>query len=195
MKKIHFNKILLLWVIIMVSACGDPTYTPKPMAYSRIALPKGTYKPFTEACNYTFKAPTYANVVPDSDKNTQACWYNMQYPSLNATLHISYLGVKNKEMFAQMVNDAHDLAFKHTVKAEAIDERRISIPQNNVYGVYYAIDGNAASAVQFFLTDSNNNYLRGSLYFKCLPNADSLAPALNFIKTDIDTLISTLRWK
>ncbi|RZJ76051.1 MAG: gliding motility lipoprotein GldD, partial [Flavobacterium sp.] len=34
-----------------------------------------------------------------------------------------------------------------------------------------------------------------ALYFNERPQYDSIAPVVKFIKTDIDTLISTFRWK
>jgi gliding motility-associated lipoprotein GldD len=64
-----------------------------------------------------------------------------------------------------------------------------------VHGVYYDVGGNAASAVQFFATDSNKHYLRGALYFNVTPNADSLQPMVEFLSKDIEHLIKTLRWK
>ena len=186
-----FSVVFLLSLL----ACGENISTPKPKGYPRIPFKAKSYKPFTEACHYEFDVPTYTNVVPDSAYNTQPCWYNVLYPDLKGELHISYYDISTPKMFAQMVNDAHELAYKHTVKAEAINEQKISIPSKNVYGLYYSIEGNAASSVQFFLTDSSKHYLRGSLYFLCQPNIDSLAPVINYVQQDINRMIETLHWK
>jgi gliding motility-associated lipoprotein GldD len=59
----------------------------------------------------------------------------------------------------------------------------------------YEIRGDAASSVQFYLTDSTRHFLRGSLYFNVQPNADSLAPVIDFFMEDIMHLIETLEWK
>ena len=59
----------------------------------------------------------------------------------------------------------------------------------------YAIEGNAASAAQFFVTDSVRHFVRGSLYFNNVPNADSVAPVNAFIINDIRHLMETLEWK
>ncbi|HEY1061271.1 MAG TPA: gliding motility lipoprotein GldD, partial [Daejeonella sp.] len=64
-----------------------------------------------------------------------------------------------------------------------------------VYGIYYSIDGNTASSVQFFLTDSTKNYLRGALYFNEQPRLDSIQPVLDFVKKDIDQMIKTFKWR
>jgi gliding motility-associated lipoprotein GldD len=71
----------------------------------------------------------------------------------------------------------------------------IQNPQNKVYGILYDLKGNTASAVQFYVTDSINHYLRGSLYFTAEPNADSLSPVINFFREDIIHFIETLEWK
>ena len=68
-------------------------------------------------------------------------------------------------------------------------------PDKDVYGILYEIDGNAASSLQFFLTDSVKHYLRGALYFNVQPNKDSLAPIINFVKEDVFVLIESFEWK
>jgi gliding motility-associated lipoprotein GldD len=65
-----------------------------------------------------------------------------------------------------------------------------------MYGIVYEINGmSAASPYQFYLTDSTRHWLRGSLYFDAIPNNDSLAPVIDFVKTDIQHLFETIRWK
>ena len=61
--------------------------------------------------------------------------------------------------------------------------------------IVYSIDGNTASSVQFFLTDSTKNYLRGALYFNEQPRLDSIQPVLDFVKKDIDQMIKTFKWR
>lgn len=120
---------------------------------------------------------------------------NMQFPQFNGTLHLSYETITSKKVFDELVEDARKFAFKHTVKATSIDEGIIKYPDRKVYGIYYAIDGNAASSVQFYLTDSVHSYLRGALYFNSQPRLDSIQPVLNFVKKDVDVMIKSFRWK
>ena len=65
----------------------------------------------------------------------------------------------------------------------------------NVYGSLFLLDGESASPIQFLLTDSVSNFFRGALYFDCKPNADSLAPAIQYIREYIIELIQTFSWK
>jgi len=55
--------------------------------------------------------------------------------------------------------------------------------------------GNAASQYQFFLTDSIDHFLVGSLYFYAQPNFDSIYPAAVYLEKDIVHLMETLKWK
>jgi gliding motility-associated lipoprotein GldD len=81
------------------------------------------------------------------------------------------------------------------MKADAINEHIIKNQADKIYGILYDLKGNTATSIQFYVTDSTNHYLRGSLYFSAEPNADSLAPLIDFFREDIVHLIETLKWK
>jgi gliding motility-associated lipoprotein GldD len=180
----------------MVIACSNPdSYTPKPRGYYHIDLPKKAYRTYTGDCPFTFNYPVYATMAADSEQGAANCWNNMSYPQFNARLHLTYYAISSMKEYAGLVEDARTLAFKHTVKASAIDQKLINYPDKKVYGIYYAIEGNTASSVQFFLTDSAKHYFRGALYFNERPQYDSIAPVLKFIKQDVDVMISTFKWK
>ena len=87
------------------------------------------------------------------------------------------------------------MAYKHTVKADAINEQLYLNKINNTYGTLYSIHGETASSVQFHLTDSVNHFIRGSLYFKVQPNQDSLRPIMNYLREDVITMMESLKWK
>lgn len=94
-----------------------------------------------------------------------------------------------------LFKDSRQLAYKHSVKASRIDEYAIYLPGKKVFGIIYEIGGNAASSLQFHLTDSTEHFLRGSLYFNAVPNEDSLMPVITRAKEDINHLIQTFSWK
>lgn len=191
-KQIIFLPFTLL---LGFSACRNNDYSPKPKAYYRIEFPEKSYHTFNAPVPFGFSYPVYASVEQDNSRDARANWYNLHFKQFNGYLHLTYYDVYGKEAFNEMVEDARKLAFKHTIKASAIDQKLINYPEKKVYGIYYAIEGNTASSVQFFLTDSMKHYFRGALYFNERPQYDSIAPVIKFIKTDIDTLISTFKWK
>jgi gliding motility-associated lipoprotein GldD len=184
------------FICLLFTACGgNPDYSPKPRGYFRIVFPKKEYQTYNAGCPFTFDYPKYAVVVPDSDKDAKPCWLNVRFPQFNGTLHLSYEHINSKEEFNKLIEEAHKFAFKHTVKATSIDEGNIAFPEKKLYGIYYTIDGNAASSAQFYLTDSTKNYLRCSLYFYNEPRLDSIQPVLTFIKKDMDVMIRSFKWK
>nr|WP_244214393.1 gliding motility lipoprotein GldD [Pedobacter jejuensis] len=182
-------------LLLFLAACQNNDYSPKPKAYFRIIYPEKKYQEFKSSSAFSFQYPVYAKMEIDKGKKTEKDWYNLHFTQFNGFLHLTYYDVSNKAEYDEMVEDAHKLAFKHTIKASAIDQKLINYPDRKVYGIYYAIEGNTASSVQFFLTDSTKHYFRGALYFNERPQYDSIEPVVKFIKTDIDKMISTFRWK
>ncbi len=177
-----------------MSAC-DNHYTPKPRGYFRIEFPEKKYQTYQSDAPYTFDYPIYARVEPDTREDAEPYWADVVYPQFNARLHLSYQSITSLKTLNELSEDARTFAFKHTVKATAIEEALIQLPEKNIYGIYYAIDGNTASSVQLYVTDSTKNYLRAALYFNEQPRIDSIKPVLNFIKKDIDVFIKTFKWK
>lgn len=193
---------ILIISLFLLSAChSTPDYSPKPRGYFRIIFPKKEYRQYNGKYPFTFLYPKYAVITPDTsfvrDKKLLNMKYlmNMQFPQFNGTLHLSYETITSKKVFDELLEDSHSFAFKHTVKSTGIDQALIYYPQNKIFGIYYTIDGNAASSAQFFLTDSTHNYIRGALYFNSEPRLDSIQPVLNFVKKDMDVMIKSFRWK
>ncbi len=94
-----------------------------------------------------------------------------------------------------LLEDGRKLAYEHTSMASGIGEKVFSDPESEVYGVVYNIQGEAATNIQFFMTDSTSHFLRGVLYFYAEPNVDSLQPVNDFMQDEIIHLIETLQWK
>jgi gliding motility-associated lipoprotein GldD len=64
-----------------------------------------------------------------------------------------------------------------------------------VHGIFFHVGGNAATANQFFVSDSVKHFLRGALYFDTTPNEDSLNMVNRFLQQDMNHIINTLQWK
>jgi len=180
---------------LFMTACQNNEYSPKPKGYFRIIYPEKKYQQFDGSAPFSFEYPVYTNMEADEGRNVKKDWFNMHFTQFNAYLHLTYYDVTNRAAYDEMVEDARKLAFKHTIKASAIDQKLINYPDRKIYGIYYAIEGNTASSVQFFLTDSAKHYFRGALYFNERPQYDSIEPVVKFIKKDIDKMISTFKWK
>ncbi|MCX6249494.1 MAG: gliding motility lipoprotein GldD [Bacteroidetes bacterium] len=177
----------------LVFSCSND-YMPKPRGYFRIDLPKKEYRAFDTTFPFTFEFPAYAVISRDSSKLAEPYWINLVYKPFHAQLHISYKTVHNN--LAVYLEDAHTLVNKHIPKANAISQKEFANASEKVYGLVYEIKGSdAASTCQFYLTDSLHHFVRGALYFNLVPNNDSLAPVIDYLKNDIEHMINTFRWK
>lgn len=193
--KFKYLFFLPLILLLFMAACQNNEYSPKPKGYFRIVYPEKKYHIFNSTAPFSFEYPVYAKMEVDHGRNVKKDWFNMHFTQFNGYLHLTYYDVADRAAYDEMVEDARKLAFKHTIKASAIDQKLINYPDRKVYGIYYAIEGNTASSVQFFLTDSAKHYFRGALYFNERPQYDSIEPVVKFIKKDIDKMISTFKWK
>lgn len=191
--KVKTTNIYWLFIFLLVIAGCSENYTPKPRGYFRIDLPSPTYKHFSSAeCPYEFDINKEAFIIPHNN-NAEPCWINLLYPNYKATIHFSYKKVEDN--LTEMMEDSRSLVYKHTVKASDIQEHLILHDSTNVYGLVYELEGEAASLVQFYLTDSVNHFIRGAMYFNVKPNYDSLSPVTTYIKQDIKYLVNSFRWK
>jgi len=137
--------------------------------------------------------PVYAQITSDKHKNAEPCWFNIEFPSYKATIHLSYKTVNNN--VADYIEDSHNFANRHQIKATGLEETVIARDSAKVYGLLFDIAGNTASSIQFYLTDSTQHFLRGALYFNAVPNIDSLKIVIDFIRQDVIHLINTTSWK
>lgn len=200
MEIIRRTRILTLLIILSASYGCRPVHAPKPRGHFRIDLPQHQYVQFDQQASknlnipLTFEYPAYGHLNFLQDKRADPGWFNIEFPTYKAKIYLTYKDVKND--LDSLLDQSYNLNVKyHVAKADAIQEQVLSNRENKVYGILYDLKGNTASAVEFYVTDSLSHYLRGSLYFASEPNADSLAPVIDFFREDIIHLIETLKWK
>ena len=181
-------RLLALFILVLLWASCKQEYTPKPKAYFRVDFPEKSYEVEEQDCPFSYEQPAYARL----SKRTEYCWYDLEYSSFSAKLHMSYKagGVRLKEH----LQAAHELAYKHSRVAEAIVEHPYENPEDKVYGIVYDYEGKTATAMQFYLTDSSDHFVRGALYFNT-EMSDSLLPMANFLKTDVYRMVESWSWK
>ncbi len=179
--------------LLAIVGCKNQNVTPKPEGYPRIQLPERNYQSFDTSCPFTFEYPTYGEINKDKENKNKPCWLNIHYKPLGARLYLSYRQFEGLEKLETYQQDARKFVYKHTVKANRIQEN--ALHSSTASGTLYELGGNTATALQFFVTDSSQHFLRGSLYFNTEPNRDSLRPAIQFLKKDILKMVETLDWK
>jgi gliding motility-associated lipoprotein GldD len=179
-------------------ACNSD-YTVRQKGYYAIDFPKHEYQVFDQpGFPYTFEYPVYAKVIRDDsffgDAPENPYWINVDFPRFNAKIYMSYKEVGKKNNFNDLVKDAFNLTYKHTTKATEIRDSLMHT-KTGITGIFFHVGGEAATAKQFFVSDSVNHFLRGALYFDATPNEDSLRVVNDFLQQDMKHLINTLKWK
>jgi gliding motility-associated lipoprotein GldD len=205
----------ILCFIILSFSCNSP-YTPKERGYYRIDFPERSYQLFNDnGYPYTFEYPTYGKITRDSaffeDNPDNPYWINLDFPRFNGRVYLSYKSIGGtsvykvktpggyrdslvRNTFDGLREEAYRMTFKHTLKASGIIDSAFETI-NGIPGIYFKVEGNAATSRQFYITDSLRHFLRGALYFDTAPNADSLSIVNDFLETDMRHLIETLKWK
>lgn len=185
--------LLVLFLIGCIADEDDEVFTPKPRAYFSIEFPPHSYRQFDSVCPFTFEYPKKSFLLPADEHKNESCWMNIHYPQFKAKIHISYKAVNGN--LANYIEDARELAIRHQIKASGLEEQVIIHDSVRVFGLLYDIAGNTATNLQFYVTDSTRHFVRGSLYFNCVPNIDSLKVVVDYIRQDMLHLMETFRWK
>lgn len=201
--------------LFLIASCNAP-YVSQKRGYYKIDFPDRKYISLEEkGFPYTFEYPVYAKIVKDStyfDQDTlNPYWINIDFPQFGGRIFLSYKAIGGRStykvkqadgtykdsvglnVFDYMVNDAFKLTNKNEAVASSINDSLFHT-KNGITGVFFRVGGNAATAKQFFMSDTTRNFFRGALYFDVTPNADSLKPVQDFLQKDIDHLINTFRW-
>jgi len=178
--------------------CRPDVPVPKRRGYYRVELPERAYQPFNDPrFPYSFEYGKYARIVRDThvlrENPGSPYWLNIDVPSLGGRIYISYTPVQGAKGLEKLLEDAHFMTYYHTKRADYMDDRLFQ-NASGVSGAVYEWGGDAASPYQFVATDSVRHFVRGALYFDATPNADSLKPAAEFLKKDLEHLLATLRW-
>lgn len=174
-------------MLLLLNSCGQDV-TVKPKAMLHLQYPEPVYKLIDFGCPYSFEINYLASVT-----KKQKCWVNLDYLNMKATLHLTYREVNNN--LDSLLFDAQKLTYDHTIKASTIFEQPRVDSINDVYGMLYMINGNAATSTQFYVTDSLKHFITGSMYFNSKPNFDSILPAISYLRDDVRHIMESIKWK
>jgi gliding motility-associated lipoprotein GldD len=179
--------VFLLMITILFFSCKNDVL-PKPASHLRLDYPLATYASFENSCPFAFEMNNDAVI-----KGQKECGFTITYPKMKATIYLTYKTVHGD--IDVLLRDAQKLTYEHVIKADDIIEQPYINTDRKVYGMFYNVNGNAATNAQFYATDSIKHFITGSVYFYAKPNFDSIMPAADYIKNDMQTLMESLKWK
>ena len=182
------SKFLIPAIIALALTSCKEDAIPKPDGYLSLEYPTAAYETYTEpGGKFKFNKNKWAVVKPDENFA-----FKIDYPKMKASIYMNYRPVNNN--LNLLLKDAQKLTYNHTIKADDIQESIFEHPEKKAYGMFYKVIGDAATNVQFYVTDSTKNFVVGTLYFYSKPNFDSIYPATKYIEDDMRTLMESIEW-
>ena len=178
---------LYFFLPLALISCKEDV-TPKPSAELRLEYDAADFVRFENACPYSFEMNDDAVI-----KGKGNCNFTIDYPKMKATIFLTYKDVKGN--IKALLQDAQKLTYEHVIKADDIVEQPYINRDHKVYGMFYQVQGNAATNAQFYVTDSVKHFVTGSVYFYAKPNFDSIMPAADYLKNDMRMIMESMKWK
>jgi len=191
--KSYISSLLL---IILFASCvqkQEPP-VPKPTGYLRLTTPEVTYQHWDSILPFSFDYSNNAKLFFQY-KGENVYWVDIQYPSLSAVFKMTCFPV-NDNLHSLMWNEEEQVMFH--VERRMTDDIQFSTvndPEERVFGRLYELEGkHVATPFKFWLTDSAQYFVKGTLYFDFTPNNDSLAPIIDYLKKDALYMIESWKW-
>jgi len=183
--------ISVLTAILFLASCKEEAVVPKPKAQLRLEFPKTQYENL-ETKYFSFNMNELAE-VNDEVYHLREGDLVLDYPIMKGSIFLTHKKVEDN--LEKLMIDAQKLSYEHALKADGIKPSEFYNEEEKVFGMFYEVSGDAASQAQFFVTDSTQHFVTGSLYFYTKPNYDSIYPAAAYLQNDIRKIMETLRWK
>lgn len=102
----------VVFVVVVAAACGgNSDYVPKPKSYPKMSLPAKSYGLASPSdLPMSFEIPTYSRLSPDTNQAGvhNLGWYNLQFPNLDVTLHLTYYKFREWNLFDSLMYDTRD---------------------------------------------------------------------------------------
>ena len=184
------KEYLLVIIGFLFFSCND--HTPKPKGYARIDRNETKRKEFKHPA-FSFFYTDDAEIKEVKKEERDEFWFNISYPSHNAAIYCTYIYM-HKNQLPGLLEDSYQLAYSHAMKADGIGQVAFSDSIRHKTGILYDIKGAVAVPIQFYVTDNETHFLRGSLYFNDVVQPDSVAPIVSFLRKDIENIIESLKW-
>lgn len=180
-------------VSLLFTACQDELTIPKPTLYLRTNFPDHEYKKFNDACPYQFEVNKIYEVKEVMENDSRTCHKDINLGPLKGNISFSY--IEMVEPLSVYVNYSNDRVEEHQIKATGIESEHFINSEEQVYGTIFKLEGDVATPIQFYITDSVSNFASGVVYFNSVPNYDSIKPTLDYLSVDIQHLLNTFKWE
>ena len=191
MKFLH--KILFLFGLLLFHfSCDETSYLPREKAFLRLEFEKPMYDTYSSEfskLNFIFNN-AYASFEIVSDKKTV-----LRYKDIKIDIVLSDIQLENTSSFEESVQNFYMFLEPHRKKSNQISVKEFVSADNKRFAKVFEMRGPVASPLQFYVTDSINNFLFGSMNLTEKSDYDSIYPSIMYVKNDIFSIIESVNWE
>lgn len=187
-----FNIICSLCFLFTFFSCENNSSLPKQDAYLRIEFNEPNYLIYK---NQNSKINFLYNSSSSSIESISERTINLDYKKLGMNLDLSFDKLNDETELTNYLRDFNLLLDAHTKRSNGFLIKEFENRNYSTYGKLYEFRGDVASPIQFFLTDSINNFIHGSLNMTVKSKYDSIYPSVQYIKNDILVFFESINLK
>lgn len=191
-------QLIALLIVLLFSCEGEKVAKPRPKQYPRVIWPNADFiTQKLDYCDFTLDVPSYAKIVRKErvadEPSLHPCWFDIRMESIKATVYCSYYQIDEHNSYDKLVEDAYTMVSKHNVRANFRDEMSIETADGST-GTIFKIEGPVATPYQFFISDRESHFFRGSLYFDEKINQDSMTLIIQLLEEDLNKVVGSIKW-
>tara|TARA_B100000900_G_scaffold334526_1_gene295857 strand:+ start:227 stop:805 length:579 start_codon:yes stop_codon:yes gene_type:complete len=187
------NKILFLFGLFLFHfSCDETNYLPKEKGFLRLEFEKATYDTFSNessGLNFIYN-DAYSSFEMVSDEKIV-----LRYKDIKINIVLSYVELENISSFEESTQNFYMFLEPHRKKSNEISIKEFTSSDNNRFAKVFEMRGPVASPLQFYVTDSTDHFLFGSMNVMEKSDYDSIYPSVMYVKNDIFSIIESVNWE
>ena len=187
------HKILYLFGFFLFHfSCDETNYLPKEKGFLRLEFEKPTYDTFSieaSKLNFIFNN-AYSSFEIVSDEKIV-----LSYKDIKIDIVLSNVELDNISSFEESIQNFYMFLEPHRKKSNQISIKEFTSANNKIFAKVFEMRGPVASPLQFYVTDSTNHFLFGSMNIMEKSDYDSIYPSIMYVKNDVFSIIESVNWE
>tara|TARA_B100001248_G_C27378884_1_gene455853 strand:- start:813 stop:1391 length:579 start_codon:yes stop_codon:yes gene_type:complete len=187
------HKILFLFGLFLFHfSCDETNYLPREKGFLRLEFEKPTYQTFSSessSLNFIYNDAYSSLEIVSGDKIV------LRYKDIKIDIVLSDIELENLSSFEESIRNFYMFLEPHRKKSNQISIKEFTSEDNKRFAKVFEMRGPIASPLQFYVTDSTNNFLFGSMNVTEKSDYDSIYPSIMYVKNDIFSIIESVNWE
>ena len=187
------DKILFPFgLFLFIFSCNESNYLPREKGFLRLEFEKPTYDTFSNessGLNFIYN-DAYSTFEIVSDEKIV-----LGYKDIKISIVLSDVELENLSSLEESLQNFYMFLEPHRKKSNQISIKEFTSADNNRFAKVFEMRGPVASPLQFYVTDSTNHFLFGSMNIMEKSDYDSIYPSIMYVKNDIFSIIESVNWE